>query len=304
MSGCCGTETTGGTSGGATAAPSEWVERYLGDFTVAPTVDLSDPTPPNPTVTVLNSTTTPGQVASVEWTSNAGDALGVVTQGTVVAFETNTNGLVFEGSSVTNQFTASSTNAAHIWCSWEDLLGETPRAGVDICVQVRFSLIGVGFINEGAGHGTYTPNDGVFPTSYQSSQAELDEIMCKGWWEFINGDEATILGLTYRQGTSSSFDYRQLVTGVGTNDTAGLIYSFGSSITTAIQGESVNGVLPEPQACESMPGSFIGDVVNITRMPFLEQDARVAIGFQSWFQNAYDSTVTTFRVLTRGGLSS
>lgn len=291
---CCITRTNGAPGASAAVAVSEWTERYLGDFATAPVVNLAAAAPPNPTVTVDNDTETSDQVADCVWTSNAGDAVTTVTQGTVTTFDTDgATGLRMVGGAIRTDFDESGQNAPHVFCLWNDVLGEVPRGGVDYCMMVRFASRSLSVSGQASGTALYTVNDGTSPTGFVSNPAPDDESRIAGWLEVITG----FVGVTIRE--DAPIFQQNLASAVGV-DTVGIIVHAGSGNITAIMGISVAGVLPEPNQMVTTPGSWIGSSNTFSPRPYLDSAVRLAIPFQQIVSNPYSATIDTVRVLSRG----
>lgn len=297
---CCFQRTDGAPagSGAAAATAAEWVERYLGDFASAPSVDLADPTPANPTVTVANDTATAGQVASTIWTSNAGDASPAVTQGTVTSFATDgATGLAFVGASSSELMTETSQQAAHIWCSWADLLGEDPRPGVDYCIQLMYTAnlaAGIDVAGEATGAVLYWPNDGTVVSNLIGNPAIDDEKRLAGWFEYQNA----AFGLICRE---ESNPYQQ-ITGArlpASVDICGLMM-LGGAYAIGVCATNDGGAFVDPTAMTMIPGPFLGGSTTYPGRPYLDPEDRVAIPFQTQFGSTYSATVSGVRVLSRG----
>jgi len=294
---CCAIAQVGGVpGGGSVVSDSAWTERYLGDFAAAPVVDLADPTPPNPTVQVANDTTTPGQVAGVTWTSNAGDATATVTQGTVTTFDTDgATGLRFVGAVTTSNFTESAQNAPHIWALWSDLLGENVRPGVDYCFLVMATAEPtLPQASQAAGTGIYWPNDGVVEPDLDGNPAIDDEKAWRAWW--IN--EA---GTFQAQGREESTPYQGIEGALipANSDVMGFIL-YASGQLQCIVGNSVAGDFPDPSAMVRVPGPFNIGSTTFPARPYGTPLERVAIPFQQQSSGSFSATIRAVRVLSRG----
>jgi hypothetical protein len=283
-------------SGGGAA--DEWANRYLGDFTGAPEVDLTSGT--NPTVTVTNDTA--GQVASAVWTSNAGDATPAVTQGAVTSFDTvSTTGLVMVGALASTLMTETSQQAPHIWAEWALLLGETPRAGTDYAVILRFAATpSFTFAAQACGPVIYSPNDGSPEANLIGNPATDDEKRYAAWFE----QESTTASFAIL-GREESTPFRGATGSLITDfDSVGFIVRGGGSIIEAIAGESAGGLPPDPDDMFRIPGPFLGGSTTFPGRPYTTPAERVAIAFQQQLSDTYSATVTHVAVWSRGGRAS
>lgn len=281
--------------GGAVVVAAEWTERNLGDFVAAPDVDLTAGV--NPTVTVANGTTTPGQVASTLWTSNAGDATATVTQTGTSAFATNANGLDYVGTvDASSLFVETNQNAPHIWSFWNLLLGEAPRAGVDYCVLVLYTLQTLNTNGHSAGVGLYEVNDGTPNPTLLGNPAIDDEKRLSGALEQQSGS----LGIICRE---ESTPFQQLIgAGLPANfDVWGLMLS-GHGVAQAVVGVSPGaGLFPPPDELVAVPGPFLGGSTTYPSHPYLVPAERVAIFNQQQLGSSYNTRASHYQVLSRGG---
>jgi hypothetical protein len=281
-----GTNTTGWVVHGA--APSRWTERYLGDLIAAPDEDLAATT--NPTVEVANDTETAGQVASCEWTSNHDDATGATAQGVVTSFATDASGLTMVGAAFSSNFTATAHNAAHIWTSWAELLGEDPRPGVEYCVQIYVPSNDIATASEYVGIGCYAENDGAGPTDIVGSTAKIDEKRIVA----AIGQFAAVPGAAILEGSTGQVAIGGSRLPAGYNCVA-LIFRSGVMVEGAL-GVYEDDTFPEPDAMVRID-TWLGSASFSAGM-YLDAQDRVAIVFQQQ-AGSFTASVAAVRVLSR-----
>ena len=301
---CCLQRANGvppGSGGGSTpVAANTWTERFLGDLSAAPVVDLSAGV--NPPVVVSNGTATAGQVANATLTSNAGDATPAVTQGPVTTFDTDgATGLRMVGAAASTLMTETSQVAPHVFWNWSDVLGEDPQGGVDYCFMVRVAsetLTAAGVAGQAFGTVLYAPNDGATEPNIVSFPAQDDERAMRSWYENLSGT-VSIIG---REESTPFMGIQGPLIPAGW-DTVGLVVHASGTIETIV-GLSAGGVLPDPDDCDKVPGAYMGGSVTFTQRPYLTAETRLAIAFQQQLGGTYNATIDTMRVLSRLGRSS